>query len=186
MRGRGLFHGVRRHDRRNIQECVRRCSRSSTNSISTRSRPRSSTPHPASKFLSNVALPPTPFGTSTMPCDAAIEDAFEDYHWTMNRAWRALKQALRERRKAMGKRSSFPRRERDNYPTPLSAVLPLLECLPPHTKFYEPCRGENDLVGHLTAAGHVLVGSSDEELDARTTQYRIHRYADLRFEHQNR
>jgi hypothetical protein len=73
----------------------------------------------------------------------------------------------------MGKRSSFPRRERDNYPTPLSAVLPLLECLPPHTKFYEPCRGENDLVGHLTAAGHVLVGSSDEELDARTTQYRI-------------
>jgi hypothetical protein len=55
----------------------------------------------------------------------------------------------------------------------LSAVLPLLECLPPHTKFYEPCRGENDLVGHLTAAGHVLVGSSDEELDARTTQYRI-------------
>ena len=73
----------------------------------------------------------------------------------------------------MGKRSSFPRRERDCYPTPLSAVLPLLECLPPHTKFYEPCRGENDLVGHLTAAGHVLVGSSDEELDARTTQYRI-------------
>ena len=73
----------------------------------------------------------------------------------------------------MGKRSAFPRRERDNYPTPLSAVLPLLECLPPYTKFYEPCRGENDLVGHLTAAGHVLVGSSDEELDARTTQYRI-------------
>ena len=34
----------------------------------------------------------------------------------------------------MGKRSSFPRRERDKYPTPLSAVLPLLECLPPHTK----------------------------------------------------
>jgi hypothetical protein len=73
----------------------------------------------------------------------------------------------------MGTRSSFPRRERDNYPTPLSAVLPLLECLPPQTKFYEPCRGENDLVGHLTKAGHLLVGSSDEELDARTTQYRI-------------
>jgi hypothetical protein len=27
---------------------------------------------------------------------AAIEGAFEDYHWAMNRAWRALKQALRE------------------------------------------------------------------------------------------
>ena len=27
---------------------------------------------------------------------AAIEDAFEDYRWAMNRAWRALKQALRE------------------------------------------------------------------------------------------
>jgi hypothetical protein len=66
----------------------------------------------------------------------------------------------------MGKRSSFSRRERDNYPTPLSAVRPLLESLPPHTKFYEPCRGEDDLVGHLTAAGHVLVGSSDEEHDA--------------------
>ena len=26
---------------------------------------------------------------------AAIEDAFEDYHWAMNRAWRALKRALR-------------------------------------------------------------------------------------------
>ena len=25
---------------------------------------------------------------------AAIVDAFEDYHWTMNRAWRALKQAI--------------------------------------------------------------------------------------------
>ena len=66
----------------------------------------------------------------------------------------------------MGKRSEFPRLAQDRYATPLSAALPLLERLPPHTRFYEPCVGEHDLVHHLTAAGHVLVGCSDEELDA--------------------
>jgi hypothetical protein len=73
----------------------------------------------------------------------------------------------------MGKRSYFPRRDRDDYCTPLSAVLPLLECLPPRTAFVDPCCGEGDLIAHLTAAGHVLVGRSDAEIDARTARYQI-------------
>jgi hypothetical protein len=52
----------------------------------------------------------------------------------------------------MGKRSSFPRVERDFYPTPREAVLPLI----PHLRrdrvrfFAEPCAGDGALVRHLT------------------------------------
>ena len=47
----------------------------------------------------------------------------------------------------MGKRSSFDRIERDFYPTPEEAFLPLVEHLP-KTKFYylEPCAGDGALV----------------------------------------
>ena len=50
----------------------------------------------------------------------------------------------------MGKRSSFERIERDFYPTPVAAVLPLLTWLPqaPFT-FAEPCAGAGSLIQHL-------------------------------------
>ena len=49
----------------------------------------------------------------------------------------------------MGKRSDYPRRERDFYPTPESAVLPLLDELRPETVFDEPCCGDGSLVRAL-------------------------------------
>lgn len=63
----------------------------------------------------------------------------------------------------MGKRSSFERRERDFYPTPVEAVRPLLAHLPPSVRFSEPCAGDGALVDHLKAAGHVCVWESDIE-----------------------
>ena len=61
----------------------------------------------------------------------------------------------------MGKRSSFPRLDRDNYPTPYKATTPLLECLKPRTKFIDPCRDAGCLVAHFESAGHVCVGRYD-------------------------
>ena len=49
----------------------------------------------------------------------------------------------------MGKRSTFPRRERDFYQTPEKAVLPLLPHLPHGLTFDEPCAGNGKLVRHL-------------------------------------
>ena len=72
----------------------------------------------------------------------------------------------------MGKRTNFPRRERDDYPTPWPAVVPLLRLLEPGTKFVEPCAGAGDLVGHLERAGHVCVAASDLPVDARTCELR--------------
>jgi len=54
----------------------------------------------------------------------------------------------------MGKRSTFERRERDFYPTPVEAVRPLLRHLSPGTRFVEPCAGDGALIDHLEAAGH--------------------------------
>lgn len=61
----------------------------------------------------------------------------------------------------MGKRSAFERIERDFYPTPESAVVPLLPHLQPGTLFAEPCAGEGDLVRHLVKFGHVCSYSGD-------------------------
>jgi hypothetical protein len=63
----------------------------------------------------------------------------------------------------MGKRSSFERIERDFYPTPREAVLPLLPHLAPGTRFVEPCAGNGALVDVLTAAGHVCARAWDIE-----------------------
>lgn len=51
----------------------------------------------------------------------------------------------------MGKRSNFERVERDFYPTPLSAVIPLVHHLP-RIKFtyIEPCAGDGALISHLS------------------------------------
>lgn len=54
----------------------------------------------------------------------------------------------------MGKRSDFARIERDFYPTPKEAVMPLLAHLGAGTRFCEPCAGDGALIGHLHDAGH--------------------------------
>lgn len=60
----------------------------------------------------------------------------------------------------MGKRSDFKRVERDFYPTPREAVVPLL----PHLSngdFDEPCAGDGALVDHLRSFGHKCRFASD-------------------------
>lgn len=63
----------------------------------------------------------------------------------------------------MGKRSDFTRRERDWYPTPLEAVLPLLYHLRPATRYCEPCAGDGALMDHLSAFGHLCARARDIE-----------------------
>ena len=53
----------------------------------------------------------------------------------------------------MGKRSTFERREGDFYPTPRSAVLPLIPHLRGVRTFAEPCCGDGALVRHLESFG---------------------------------
>jgi len=66
----------------------------------------------------------------------------------------------------MGKRSNFERVERDFYPTPEAAVLPLLPYLPSNIKFAEPCAGDGQLVDILERHGHECVWASDIEPQA--------------------
>ena len=49
----------------------------------------------------------------------------------------------------MGKRSDFKRVERDFYPTPMEAVVPLLPHLPREFSYWEPCAGDGALNDHL-------------------------------------
>lgn len=51
----------------------------------------------------------------------------------------------------MGKRSDFKRVERDYYPTPEAAVVPLIPHLPDglDIDFIEPCAGDGRLAGHI-------------------------------------
>lgn len=49
----------------------------------------------------------------------------------------------------MGKRSNFERVERDFYPTPIQAVIPLMPHLPKTFTFAEPCAGDGRLARHL-------------------------------------
>jgi hypothetical protein len=63
----------------------------------------------------------------------------------------------------VGKRSNFARVERDFYPTPAEAVLPLLPHLPQRSGFVEPCAGDGALIKHLIAAGHVCLAAYDIE-----------------------
>lgn len=73
----------------------------------------------------------------------------------------------------MGKRSDFPKVEKDAYmTTDKRAVRPLLDYykgIP--FSYYEPCVGEKDLINLLAGFGRVCVGHSDSELDARITKY---------------
>jgi hypothetical protein len=62
----------------------------------------------------------------------------------------------------VSKRSeAFARRHLDFYPTPRSAVDPLLPHLGGILRFAEPCCGDGDLVRHLTAAGLECVFEGD-------------------------
>lgn len=53
----------------------------------------------------------------------------------------------------MGKRSNFKRKERDFYPTPYKAVLPLQKHIEEGFRFIEPCAGDGALIGHLFNIG---------------------------------
>jgi len=67
----------------------------------------------------------------------------------------------------MGKRSDFERIERDFYPTPYEAVLPLVDHLPQKPfSFIEPCAGDGRLVKHLNAHGGICTWASDIEPQA--------------------
>jgi hypothetical protein len=61
----------------------------------------------------------------------------------------------------MGKRSDFERKDRDFYPTPVAAVVPLRPHLLPGTQFDEPCCGDGTLIRHLEYMGHECVHCSD-------------------------
>jgi len=61
----------------------------------------------------------------------------------------------------MGKRSDFERVERDFYPTPREAVLPLLPHLAPTVNFCEPCAGDGQLIDILESYGAKCVFASD-------------------------
>jgi len=61
----------------------------------------------------------------------------------------------------MGKRSNFARNERDFYPTPEAAVLPLLAHLDPRDSFVEPCAGNGALVIALSKMGFKCVEAFD-------------------------
>lgn len=66
----------------------------------------------------------------------------------------------------MGKRSNFERVERDFYPTPYEAVIPLLPHLKAGMRFIEPCAGDGRLVSHLQKNGLQCVYACDIEPQA--------------------
>jgi len=51
----------------------------------------------------------------------------------------------------------------DFYPTPASAVLPLIPFLRPGLRYFEPCAGAGDLIKHLAAHKIHCVGACDIE-----------------------
>jgi hypothetical protein len=62
----------------------------------------------------------------------------------------------------MGKRSNFERVERDFYPTPFEAVIPLVAHLPAEFSYWEPCAGDGALINHLAdMAGVTYCAASD-------------------------
>lgn len=65
----------------------------------------------------------------------------------------------------MGKRSTFDRRDRDYYPTPVSAIKPLVPHLPAVGSYIEPCAGASHLIRGLAEVwpGGDCVYASDIE-----------------------
>lgn len=60
-------------------------------------------------------------------------------------------------------KTSFKRNDRDFYPTPYEAVLPLLPHLKSGTIFTEPCAGDYRLANHLIKHNHVCEYAYDIE-----------------------
>jgi hypothetical protein len=69
----------------------------------------------------------------------------------------------------MGKRSNFPRRHQDDYPTPARAFAPLIPFLDKRALLVEPCPGAGRLVKHMRKAGFEVASRAG---DARTQRYR--------------
>jgi len=66
----------------------------------------------------------------------------------------------------MAKRSDFKRVERDYYPTPKAAVVPLIPFLPQSFSFCEPCAGDLRLAVHideLTESRAIMTAAYDIE-----------------------
>ena len=61
----------------------------------------------------------------------------------------------------MGKRTSYKKIERDFYPTPYEAVVPLFPHLPNNVQYEEPCCGNDDLIEHLKTHDCVCVKKGD-------------------------
>lgn len=76
----------------------------------------------------------------------------------------------------MGKRSNFPRKPRDSYPTPIAAVKPLCAHLGRSVSFDEPCAGQGHLIQHLENFGHRCLNQGDIEEDARKITYSSSNY----------
>ena len=86
----------------------------------------------------------------------------DDYDPTLDSlmSWEVCINAMRERY-IVGKRTDYPKIEKDFYRTPAHAVEPLLAHLNRDTLFDEPCCGDGALVRHLQAAGHHCNFASD-------------------------
>lgn len=66
----------------------------------------------------------------------------------------------------MGKRSSFERKPRDYYPTPVEAIMPLIPHLPlSDTGYWEPCAGDGAMIDVLNTHWHSgsCIKASDTE-----------------------
>ena len=62
----------------------------------------------------------------------------------------------------MGKRSNFKRVERDFYPTPLKAAIPLIPHIKDVSTFVEPCAGDGSLIDILEDHGLSCTSACDE------------------------
>lgn len=69
-----------------------------------------------------------------------------------------------------GKQDEFPKIPKDKYYTwDKRPGIALRSFIPANARYYEPCAGAGDLIKTLMPL--VCVGSSDEEIDARTHKY---------------
>lgn len=77
----------------------------------------------------------------------------------------------------MGKRSEFERNDRDYYPTPAKAVLPLIGIVD-GAKFIEPCAGDGRLIEHIEhyVDGARCVYASDIEPQPYETSIHIEEF----------
>jgi hypothetical protein len=74
-----------------------------------------------------------------------------------------LEVVIEKNSKLMGKRSDFPRRDRDYYPTPFEVAEPLFPFLKDVSTFVEPMSGDGSLVRHLETTHMECLWSSDIE-----------------------